>query len=248
MATLVLVHGAWQGPWCWERIVPRLAGRGHALILPTLAGAAARAAELGPALTLDAHVDEVTALLQEGDLADVVLVGHGYAGMVITGVAERVSERLAALVYVDAFYPDDGASALDQLPAPLQEAIRKRAAEAGSGWRLPPDDDLLDALGIRDASDRRFIGARLTDWSLPLLDAPLHVRTRHRARVPRFYFRSAAKRYPAGAAFGLIAEKARADGCAVVSFETGHDAMIEAPRAFADALARIAESPAWETA
>lgn len=242
MANLVLLHGAWQGPWCWDRVAPLLAGRGHALILPTLAGSAARAAELEPALGLDAHVSEIATLLDDGDLSDVVLVGHDYAGMVLTGVAELASERLAALVFVDGFYPDDGGTAWDQLPPPSQAAYRKRATEEGGGWRLPAHEDLLDAWGLHDPADRRFVRVRLTDWSLPLFLSPVHAPSRRHAQVPRFFFRGSAERYAAGPAFAAIADEARADGCEVVAFATGHDPMIEAPRAFADAVARIAEA------
>lgn len=91
---------------------------------PTLTGSGNRAAELSPDVTLERHVDDVVTELTDHDRRGVVLVGHSYSGVVITGVAERVPERLAALVFVDAFYPTHGQSALDQMPPPCSTASR----------------------------------------------------------------------------------------------------------------------------
>jgi pimeloyl-ACP methyl ester carboxylesterase len=236
MNEIVLVHGAWQGSWCWERVVPILQLAGRVVTTPTLTGSGDRAAELSPAVTLERHIDDVVTELTERDRRDVVLVGHSYSGMVITGVAERVPDRLAALVFVDAFYPAHAESALDQMPAAFQNLFRQRAKDEGDGWRLPANDGLLDVWGLDQPDLRAWVRARLTDWSLNCFTSPVDAPHMRRADLPRTYLSANGEKYPAKAAFGPIAEKAQADGCQVHRFNTGHDIMLEAPQDFADVL------------
>ena len=244
MSHIVLVHGAWQGAWCWERVGPLLRQAGHDVTAESLAGCGERSAELSPAVTLERHVEEVTASLPDGDRRDVVLVGHSYSGMVITGVAERVPERLAGLVYVDAFYPAHGQSALDQMPLPFQAMFRQRAADEGDGWRLPADDALLDVWGLLDADLRLWVRPRLTDWSLNCFTSPLDAPRLHRNALPRVYVAADGDDYPARAAFAPIASAAQADGCRIEHLATGHDMMLEAPRALADIVLEVADTTA----
>jgi pimeloyl-ACP methyl ester carboxylesterase len=236
MTEIVLVHGAWQGAWCWEKVVPLLERAGRVVTAPTLTGSGTRAAELSPGVTLEHHVDDVVAELTDNDRHDVVLVGHSYSGMVITGVAERVPERLAALVFVDAFYPGHGQSALDQMPPPFQNLFRQRAQDEGDGWRLPANDGLLDVWGLHEPELRAWVGSRLTDWSLNCFASPVDAPEMRRRDIPRSYLSGNAENYPAKAAFGPIADRAKADGCKVHTFDTGHDIMLEAPQDFADVL------------
>ena len=107
-ATFVLVHGAWHGGWCWSRVAPLLRGAGYPVFAPTLTGLGERLHLLTPQVDLDTHVRDITSLLDYEDLHNVILVGHSYGGMVISGVAETAGTRLAQLVYLDAFLPEDG--------------------------------------------------------------------------------------------------------------------------------------------
>ena len=133
MATFVLVHGAWQSPSTWDLVVPRLQAAGHRVYAPTLTGLGANSHQLTPQVNLDMHVQDVVGIINYERLQNVNLVGHSYAGMIITGVAEFLKERLARLVYVDAFIPDDGQSALDFMPESNQTALRDLSANRG-GW------------------------------------------------------------------------------------------------------------------
>ena len=112
MATFVLVHGGWHGGWCWQKVIPFLEAAGHEVYAPTLTGLAERASELSPDVGLDTHIQDIVGLLQEKNLHGVILVGHSYGGMVITGVADRLPGRLAHLVYLDALVPQNGDAAL----------------------------------------------------------------------------------------------------------------------------------------
>jgi pimeloyl-ACP methyl ester carboxylesterase len=127
MSTFVLVHGAWQGGSTWDLITPKLQRAGHKVFTPVLTGLGADSHRLSPAVNLDTHIDDVTGLLEGEGLQEITLVGPSYAGMVISAVADRESGRLSRLVYVDAFVPGDGESALDLLPERHCQVERKYA-------------------------------------------------------------------------------------------------------------------------
>ncbi len=107
-ATFVLVHPAWFGGWCWGKVTPLLRDRGHDVYTPTLTGLGERAHLANPEISLATHIEDVVNVLEFEDLQRVILVGNSSGGMVITGVADRVPERLAQVVYLDAFVPEDG--------------------------------------------------------------------------------------------------------------------------------------------
>jgi pimeloyl-ACP methyl ester carboxylesterase len=137
MATLVLVHPAWFGGWCWRDVVRPLRAAGHDAWAPTLTGFGERAHLATPAITLGTHVDDVINMLEVEDLHDVTLVGSSSGGTVITAVADRCPERIARLVYLDAFVPSDGQSTLDLLPPDRAAALDRLVQTEGDGWRLP---------------------------------------------------------------------------------------------------------------
>ena len=127
--TFVLVHGAWHGGWCWTRVASRLRALGHQVFTPTLTGLGERAHLSGPGVDLSVHVEDVVALLRCEELQDVVLCGHSYGGLVITGVAAQAGAALRGVVYLDAFVPPDGQSLLQSLPdlAPDRRAEAARS-------------------------------------------------------------------------------------------------------------------------
>ena len=127
MATFVIVHGAWAGAWAWVRVVDRLRARGHRVHVPTLSGVGERVHLAQLPITLTTHIDDVVNEIVFNELTGVVLVMHSYGGIVGTGVVERVRERIASLVYVDALIPADGQSFVDfiggeELSGPVVEA------------------------------------------------------------------------------------------------------------------------------
>src|SRR5918997_4262365 len=103
MATYVLVHGGWHGGWCWKKVTPLLQAAEHEVYTPTLTGLGERSHLLSDAVDQETHITDVVNVLEYEDLQEVILVGHSYAGMVITGVADRLPERIGHLVYFDAF-------------------------------------------------------------------------------------------------------------------------------------------------
>ena len=113
MATYVLVHGGGHGGWCYQRVARLLRSSGHDVYTPTLSGLGERSNLLSPDIDLDLHVRDVVAVLHYEDLHDVILVGHSYGGMVITGAADRAADRIGRVVYLDAANPENGQSLVD---------------------------------------------------------------------------------------------------------------------------------------
>jgi pimeloyl-ACP methyl ester carboxylesterase len=135
-AAFVLVHGTGHGGWCWRFIAPLLRAAGHDVYAPTLTGLGASSHllhELNNRISLYTHVKDVTNMLFYEDLSEVVLVGHSYGGMVITGVAAKEPQRLAQLVYLDAYLPLEGENEIALWPADQKE---KYSTDLASGIRI----------------------------------------------------------------------------------------------------------------
>src|SRR5438445_11960541 len=117
---------------------PLMAQACHRLIAPTYTGLGERSHLANPAIDLETHIQDILNVIKFEDLSDVVLIGHSYGGMVATGVADRARERIAQLVYLDAFVPRDGQSLFDLQSAATRERMRELARAEGEGWRIPP--------------------------------------------------------------------------------------------------------------
>ena len=158
MATFVLVHGIGCGGWIWQKTTPLLRNAGHDVCTPTLTGIGDRAHLLNCGVDLTMHITDITNLLRYEDLTDIVLVGHSYAGMVITGVAASVPERLRLLIYLDAYVPEDGQIESELWPPEMRAAIQADAA-AGRGLRPPPSPEFM---GIADPEMAAWLRARVS--------------------------------------------------------------------------------------
>lgn len=140
MAVFVLVPGMWVGGWAWRSVTARLREAGHEVHPVTLTGLGDRE-HLGNAeVGLDTHITDVVSVIRHEDLREVVLVGHSYAGTVITGVADRVPDRIVAQVYVDSAPTADGEAHLDIHPAEALAGVAAFVREHGDGWLVPAPD------------------------------------------------------------------------------------------------------------
>jgi pimeloyl-ACP methyl ester carboxylesterase len=139
VATFVLVHGAWSGGWCYFKVAKRLRALGHLVFTPTLTGQGERSHLTGAAINLSTHLTDVLNVFHYEKLDDVVLAGHSYGGMVITGIGDRIPKRIRALIYLDAFLPQDGQSLLDiNVPANTQRFIQNAGSIGGLAVPPPP--------------------------------------------------------------------------------------------------------------
>jgi pimeloyl-ACP methyl ester carboxylesterase len=137
MTTYVLVGGAWLGGWAWQPVARQLRSQGHDVYPVTLTGLGDRSHLATPETDLETYRTDVVNLLEFEDLHDVVLVGHSYAGIVVTGVADRIPERIALLAYLDAGPSPDGAAFIDSQPPEARELLERLVDRDGDGWRLP---------------------------------------------------------------------------------------------------------------
>jgi len=241
MSTFVLVHGAWQSNGTWDLLAPLLEKRGHTVIAPVLSGLGTDQRRLSRDITLLQHVEDVSVELSRCPQR-VILVGHSYAGMIISGVAEANPTQVRRLVFLDAFIPEDGQSALDLLPTEIGNYFRSVARDHGDGWRLPGGEAQLDLWGLKPGEAREFVRARLCDFSLRCFEEQLHLPSNRKASIPATFVASVAEEYPARPFFAPFAAKARASGWEVAELKTGHDCHVECPDAVANILLSAAQS------
>ncbi len=136
--TFVIVHGAWGGGWGFKELASIMRAAGHQVYRPTLTGQGERVHLASPKVGLETHIQDIVNVIEFENLHDVVLVGHSYGGMVITGVADRIPKRLSRIVYVDAHLPNDGESMFDLIGPKRTKDLTNRADKWGDGWRIPP--------------------------------------------------------------------------------------------------------------
>jgi len=191
MATYVLVAGAWLGGWAWQPVTDKLREHGHDVHPVTLTGLGERSELAGPEVDLDTYIADVVNLMEAEDLRDVVLVGHSYAGHVITGVADRIPERIALLAYLDAGPSPDGAAFMDLQPPAARELIERLVEEAGEGRRVPlPSWEELEgvmgaSLGGLGQDERDHMRAHATAQPLRTWTQPLSLKNPAREELPK---------------------------------------------------------------
>lgn len=137
MASIVLAHGAWSAAWAWKKMRPLFRAAGHDFFSPSYTGLGERAHLANPEIDLSTHIQDVLAVLEFENLTDVTLLGHSYGGMVATGVADKARARIARVVYIDAFAPNDGQSLFDLVGPKAEANMRAGAVKDGDGWRIP---------------------------------------------------------------------------------------------------------------
>lgn len=223
MSTFVLVHGAWHGSWCWKRVRRALQAQGHEVFTPTLTGVADRAHLLSPQVNLDTHITDVVNLIRWEELSDVVLCGHSYGGCVVSGVADRIPDRIGALVYLDAFVLENGQSLHDTLPPAMRATQLEQALQNGEGWKVPPIP--AEAFHV-NVQDRDWVNRQCTMQPLATFQQPLHL-TGEIAKIKNITFILGVGYSPSP--FPPFFEKAKTKGWKTVALKCGHDVMLDLP-------------------
>ena len=235
MATFVLVHGAWHGSWCWKRVRKALQERGHDVFTPTMTGVGERLHLLSPRVNLDTHIEDVVNLIRWEELSDIVLCGHSYGGCVITGVADRVPDRIAALVYLDAFVPEDGQGLFDILPSSYKSPQLEAAQRDGEGWKVPPIPSEVFNL---NSSDREWVNSQCTMQPIATFQQAINLSGKVDAlEQVTFILATGFDDSP----FTVFYERARARGWKTLTMPCGHDVMLDRPADLTRALLDIAE-------
>ena len=238
MANFVLVHGAWHGGWCWQRVTSLLQQQGHRVHAVTLTGLGERAHLLSPAITLDTHIDDVISAIEVEELHDVILAVHSYAGMIGTAVADRIGKHLKHLVYVDAVIPKPGESWSSTQSAAVQQQ-RLSAAQASTRFSFPPPDP--EVFGLKDA-DHAWVKRRQTPHPGNTYQAPLDFDVQRVAAIPRTFVNCTQPALGTIEPSRLRVKDAKFwDGAwlpnsKIVEIKTGHDPMISEPSALTKIL------------
>jgi pimeloyl-ACP methyl ester carboxylesterase len=232
--TFVLIHGGFHGGWCWREVARGLRARGHEVFTPTQTGLGERSHLLSKNITLDTFIEDITQVMRFEDLQDVILVGHSFGGNSVSGVADRMPERIRLLVYLDAIMLEGGQSMFDSLPKEVV-ATRLKAAEASGGLSVAPP--AAAAFNIDNPKQAREVDARLTPHPLGTYTSPLNLAHPVGNGLPAVYVRCAQLLV---ATLQPAREWVKANGMRTVDIKTGHDAMISAPGLLTDLLCELA--------
>ena len=242
MATFVLVHGAWHGGWCYRDTAKILRDAGHTVFTPTHTGVGERAHQAGEAITLETHIRDVCGCIEFEELNDVILCGHSYGGMVITGVADRLPERIKALVYLDAFVPESGESLIDLIQKALPAEVagvfvgsfRGTALEGRSGLMQPIPAEMF---GIKP-ENRAWVDRRCRAQALATFEVPILLSGGGAAVKQRLYI--LADSWDPSPFRHFAAKLEGAAGWRVTKLASSHDVMVDMPKELARELLSMA--------
>ncbi len=171
-ANYVLVHGAWHGSWCWKKVRNALQAAGHNVFTPTLTGLGERSHLNSADVNLSTHIADIVNLIKWEGLSNVVLCGHSYGGYVITGAADQLRDRIRALIYLDAFVPEDGGCLFDLVPQEVALRTREQAESTGQGWMVNP----IPAAAFNvNASDSIWVDAQCTPHPIATFEEPVRM-------------------------------------------------------------------------
>ena len=231
--TFVLVHGSWHGGWCWRRVADRLERRGYKVYTPTLTGLGERVHLLTASVDLNTHITDVVNVIKFEDLKSIVLVGHSYAGCVISGVAEQMLPAIASIVFVDAFLPEDGQRMLDLTPANLRDV----ALEAQSKGEIARPIVPAAAFKVNE-QDQAWVNSKLTPQPLGPTFTPYKFTGAREKVAKKTYIRALG--YPLASFDKWLAQCQADPSWRTYSIDSGHDIMVDRPDELTELLVATA--------
>jgi pimeloyl-ACP methyl ester carboxylesterase len=228
--SFVLVHGSWHGGWCWRRVADRIEKRGHKAHTPTLTGLGERVHLLNASVDLNTHVTDVVNLIKYEGLTNIVLVGHSYAGAVLTGVAEQALPSIGSIVFLDAFLPVDG----DTMLTMTTESLRAASLEAKARGDISRPVVPAAAFGVNE-KDQAWVNSKLTPQPLGPSFTPIKYTGAREKVAKKTYIRAGGYPMPA---FDKWLTQCKADPTwrthSVAN--TGHDVMVDQPDALTELI------------
>lgn len=230
--TFVLVHGAWHGGWCWQKVSEKLRAEGNLVYTPTMSGLGEHKNTLNSNIDLDTHITDIVNLIVMEDLHHVILVGHSYGGAVIAGVADRIPERLEKLVFLDALLVENGQSAFSVNPYESQEIFKKSALDFDNGLSIPSPSS--EWFGLKDSSAVKWTNDRLTNHPYKTFTQPLTLKHPYGNNLPLIYIACTNPELPVLEQFAEKTKNSKA--WKYHELKTGHDAMISMPSELAALL------------
>jgi pimeloyl-ACP methyl ester carboxylesterase len=231
--TFVLVHGAWHGGWCWRRVSDLLEKQGHKVFTPTMTGLGERAHLLDGKINLATHITDIVNVIKWENLTNVVLVGHSYGGMIISGVAEQAHDAIGSIVFLDAFVPESGDSLAAKASQPVREAIAALAPKGEIAMKPVPA-----AVFRVNEKDRAWVDALCTPHPLATLTDKITLTGAREKIAKRTYIR--AKGYPSVPFDGYQEQLKGNAAWRVYELQCGHDAMVDMPDQLSEILVKVA--------
>lgn len=224
MHTIVLVHGAWHGGWCYRDVARLLRAQGHEVFIPTLTGLGERSHLRNLPVNLSTHIEDVVNLCLWEDLRDVVLVGHSYGGIVVTGAADRIADRVARLVYLDAFVPQDGDSLATMIGEEGLKFLRTLLTPDGLSFR----PFSAEAWGVVD-DKRAWVDGKCCNHPVATMFEPIRLDGAFGDK-PRRYVLATGSGSSERSAFTRFYDRFQSDPAwDVRSIASGHDMMVDMP-------------------
>jgi pimeloyl-ACP methyl ester carboxylesterase len=231
--TFVLVHGSWHGGWCWRRVADLLEAKGHKVYAPTLTGLGERSHLMSGMITLDTHISDVTNVIKWENLQNVVLVGHSYAGFVVSGVAERALPAISSIVFLDAFFPQNGERVVDLAPPDLRDATLAAAAKNEVGRPIQP----AKAFHVNE-SDQAWVDSKLTPQPTFASLTPIVLTGAREKIAKKTYIRAVS--YPNPRFDGYLEKLKQDPGWRTYGVDSGHDVMVDKPERLTEILQEVA--------
>jgi pimeloyl-ACP methyl ester carboxylesterase len=233
--TYVIVHGAWAGGWAFKEVDHRLTADGHKVYRPTLTGQGERVHLATTNIDLSTHIQDIVNVILFEDLHDIVLVGHSYGGMVITGVADRVPERIKHLIYVDAFLPEDGES------LNTSRGGGRGGPAGGRGGRGGPGLITTNGFAILRGYNPNRPPPSEVPQPAKTLSEPISLKNQDAARkIPTIYILAIpAGRQPEDAMFYFFCERAKTRGWTTLTVESDHNVQWSHPKELVQLLGKV---------
>jgi pimeloyl-ACP methyl ester carboxylesterase len=230
--TFVLVHGAWHGGWCWRRVADLLEQQGHKVFTPTLTGLGERSHLMRQGIDISTHVTDVVNVLKWEGLTGVMLCGHSYGGLVVSGVAEQSAAAIGSIVFLDAFVPNNG----DSMAMLTSDAVRDqlKAATARGDLGVPPRP--AAAFLVND-KDQAWVDAMCVPQPIGTMTERLVLTGAHDRIAKKAYIRAGAYPNPGfDKAFGRV----KADpSWRTYEVTCGHDVMVDMPERLTEILVEV---------
>ena len=231
--TFVLVHGAWHGGWCWRRVAAFLQKRGHNVFTPTLTGLADRSHLLRGDIDLGTHIADIVNLVRWENLDSIVLAGHSYGGFPVSGAIEQIFDRIASVVFLDAFLPEDGQKTLDLASDFARNSMLEAITKGEIGSPAP-----AAARFAVNARDQAWVDAMLTPQPLGVSTQPIKLSGLRDRVAKKSYIRAAKYQQPR---FDAYFRAKKADpSWRTYEVPCGHDVMIDMPERLAEILLEVA--------
>jgi pimeloyl-ACP methyl ester carboxylesterase len=231
--TFLLVHGAWHGGWCWQRVAAQLRGDGHAVFTPTLTGLGERSHLLAPGIDLATHIADIVNVMKWERLSDVVLCGHSYGGFVISGVAEQMPAAIRSIVFLDAFLPESGDTIL-KLTGPAVRDATRAALQRGEA-AIPPRP--AEAFGV-NAADRAWVDSLCVPQPIGTFTSPISLNGAREKIARKTYIRAKGYHNPS---FDHALATVQSDrSWRWYTVPCGHDVMVDMPERLSELLLQAA--------